>query len=187
MSRKCVLKHKLTCFENVYASSESSSHCQQLYTHRIVARMKTRFGMFLCILLPSCKLRLFPLPSSFRRRFIRGGGIFYPCIGHDLPHHYLFVISSIVIRMVFYEHNQSLTFKISSCWDLRKQLFANPEILLYLCSAFLPPPHLICHYRITRDVCETRARRGQEQIESRLTRDLFAFRLSPLTRKMAFH
>ena len=131
VSRKCVLKHKLTCFENVYASSESSSHCQQLYTHRIVARMKTRFGMFLCILLPSCKLRLFPLPSSFRRRFIRGGGIFYPCIGHDLPHHYLFVISSIVIRMVFYEHNQSLTLKISSCWDLRKQLFANPEILVY--------------------------------------------------------
>ena len=89
------------------------------------------------------------------------------------PHHCLFLISSIVIRMVFCEHNQSLTLKISSCWDLRKQLFANPEILLYLCSVFLPPPHLISHFRITRDECETRARRRQKRIESRLTRDFF--------------
>ena len=84
------------------------------------------------------------------------------------------------------EHNQSLTLKISSCWDLRKQLFANPKILLYLCSVFRLWTQLICHYRITWDGCETRARRRQKRIESRLTRDLFAFRLSPLTRKMAF-
>ena len=38
-------------------------------------------------------------------------------------------------------------------------------------------------FRIIRDVYETRARRRQERIESRLTRDLFAFRLSFIGQK----
>ena len=46
----------------------------------------------------------------------------------------------------------------------------------------VPRSRSSCSFRITRDVYETRARAMQEQIESRLTRDLFAFRLSFLVK-----
>ena len=39
-----------------------------------------------------------------------------------------------------------------------------------------------CHFRLSLKECETRARATQKQIESRLTRDLFAFRLSFLVK-----
>ena len=40
----------------------------------------------------------------------------------------------------------------------------------------------ICHFRLSLKECETRARARQKQIEGRLTRDLFAFRLSFLVK-----
>ena len=40
----------------------------------------------------------------------------------------------------------------------------------------------ICHFRLSLKECETRARARQKRIESRLTRDLFAFRLSFLVK-----
>ncbi len=46
----------------------------------------------------------------------------------------------------------------------------------------VPRSRSSCSFRITRDVYETRARATQKQIESRLTRDLFAFRLSFLAK-----
>ena len=39
-----------------------------------------------------------------------------------------------------------------------------------------------CHFRLSLKECETRARATQKQTESRLTRDLFAFRLSFLVK-----
>ena len=56
-----------------------------------------------------------------------------------------------------------------------KQLFSRDSLHASVVNA-------ICHFRLSLKECETRARARQKQIESRLTRDLFAFRLSFLVK-----
>jgi hypothetical protein len=56
-----------------------------------------------------------------------------------------------------------------------KQLFSRDSLHASVVNA-------ICHFRLSLKECETRARATQKQIESRLTRDLFAFRLSFLVK-----
>jgi hypothetical protein len=56
-----------------------------------------------------------------------------------------------------------------------KQLFSRDSLHASVVNA-------IRHFRLSLKECETRARATQKQIESRLTRDLFAFRLSFLVK-----
>ena len=54
------------------------------------------------------------------------------------------------------------------------------DLFLDVFSAYVKSMALLI---LTREVCETRARARQERIESELTRDFFAFRLSFLAEK----